>query len=559
MAKTNLKTILGKKSEVPALLLLILEQMDLRIAVTDDNENTLFTNQPVGQLQKFPIEEDGEITGWVNGNEKAGFIADLLTSLSQKEAEKKKLGKEVLNLYQELNLIFNFSEKLAQTIDPSSIAQVALDEASHLIQSDSGVVVLWDEKSKQMQAVAVSGESFFNQEKVNSGLSLLLKIALSGQSEITHDISELKESGIISGKVNSIIYGALKVNHRVMGAIILANHEVVQYSAADLKLLTTLALQSSSAIESAMLYEKNIREAREREEAMRRIYEATNRFVPVEFIKSLGHHQITDVKLGDQVEKIVTVLFSDIRDFTTLSEQMTPQENFSFVQSFSEMMGPIIGSHKGFINQYLGDAIMAIFPNNAADALAAAIEIQKALRQFNSKRRSENLAAVQIGLGLHTGPLIMGIIGDMERLDAATISDTVNTASRLESLTKYYKAGILISEAAVQQIQEPHDFHLRYLGQVQMKGKHAAIGIHECFSGNELHDFQYKLETLTAFKTGMEHYINKSFEKAGDAFQQVLEFNPGDLTAKFFLNNTIRYLHHGVPENWTGVEEMLNK
>ena len=559
MAKTNLKSILGKKSEVPALLLSILEPMKLRVAVTDETGNILFTNKPDEPLHQFPIEEDGELAGWVKGNERVSIVADLLGRLSQKEAEKKKLGKEILNLYRELNLIFNFSEKLAQTIDPSVIAHITLDEASHLIQSDSGVVVLWDDKSKQMQVVAASGESFFSQEKINSGMSLLLKIALSGQSEITHDISALKEAGIISDKVNSIIYGALKVNHRVMGAIILANHEAVQYSAADLKLLTTLALQSSSGIESAMLYEKNIREAREKEESMRRINEATNRFVPIEFIKSLGHHRITDVKLGDQVEKIVTVLFSDIRDFTTLSEKMTPQENFSFVQSFSEMMGPIIGGHRGFINQYLGDAIMAIFPHNAADALTAAIEIQKALRKFNLKRKSENLVPVQIGLGLHTGPLIMGIIGDMERLDAATISDTVNTASRLESLTKYYKAGILISEAALHQIGHPHDFHLRYLGQVQLKGKQAPISIHECFSGNELPDFQYKLETYAAFKTGMEYYINKSFEKAYAAFQEVLKSNPGDLTAKFFLNNTHRYLQQGIPENWTGVEEMMNK
>ena len=129
-----------------------------------------------------------------------------------------------------------------------------------------------------------------------------------------------------------------------MGAIILASNELVQYTAADLKLLTTLALQSSSAIESALLYEKNIREAKEREEAMRLIYEVTGKFVPYEFIGSLGHNVITDIKLGDQVEKIVTVLFSDIRDYTTLSEQMTPEENFRFVCSFNERMGPISAS-----------------------------------------------------------------------------------------------------------------------------------------------------------------------------------------------------------------------
>ena len=150
-----------------------------------------------------------------------------------------------------------------------------------------------------------------------------------------------------------------------------------------MKFLITLALQSSSAIESALLYEKNIREAKEREEAMRRIYEVTNKFVPHEFIRSLGRSVITDIQLGDQVEKIVTVLFSDIREYTTLSEHMTPEENFSFVCSFNERMGPIIREHHGFINQYLGDAIMAIFPGKASDALAAAVDMQKAVKELN--------------------------------------------------------------------------------------------------------------------------------------------------------------------------------
>ena len=237
-----------------------------------------------------------------------------------------------------------------------------------------------------------------------------------------------------------------------MGAIMLASNEPVQYMAADLKLLTTLALQSSGAIESALLYEKNIKEAKDSEEAMRRVYEITGKFVPYEFIRSLGHEVITEVKLGDQVEKVVTVLFSDIREYTTLSEKMTPEENFSFVGSFNERMGPIIREHNGFINQYLGDAIMAIFPGNAADALAAAVDMQKEVQKFNTVRLSQNQSPIKIGIGMHTGPLIMGITGDKDRLDASTISNTVNTASRIESLTKHYKANIILSEASLEEI-----------------------------------------------------------------------------------------------------------
>ena len=187
--------------------------------------------------------------------------------------------------------------------------------------------------------------------------------------------------------MQSIVYAALKVKHRIMGAIILAGDKPVQYAASDLKFLTTLALQSSSAIESALLYEKNIREAREREEAMRRVYEVTAKFVPYEFIGSLGTNYYR-CKIRRQVEKNVTVLFTDIRDYTSISEQMTPEQNFQFVSSYNERMGPIIRHYNGFINQYLGDAIMALFPESAEASLTAAIEMQRNIYAFNVMQRA---------------------------------------------------------------------------------------------------------------------------------------------------------------------------
>ncbi len=560
MSRLTLRNIIGKKNDNTAFLLSLFEQMKAGVCIEDENGKLLLGNFPKVSNFQHPVIFENEILGWVKGDEKAISIAGLLTYFLQKESEKKKLGSEVLNLYQEVNLIFNFSEKLAQTIDASSIAQITLDEAGRVITFDNGVVVMWDEESNQLEVVASSGEQLFDKEKINNNISLLLKIVLSGQSQIISDVATLTETEVIIFPVKSLMYAALKVKHRVMGAIILANNKTIQYSAGDLKLLTTLALQSSSAIESALLYEKNIREAKEREETMRRIYEVTGKFVPYEFIKSLGYNVITDVKLGDQVEKIVTVLFSDIRDYTTLSEQMTPEENFDFVCSFNKQMGPIIRKHKGFINQYLGDAIMAIFPDNASNALSAAIEMQKAVREFNEEREQKNQALIQIGIGMHTGPLIMGITGDQDRMDATTISDTVNIASRLESLTKYYKGKIIISEATLQQIDNKLEaFHLRHLGKVQLKGKQVPIGIHECFSGDTAEEIQKKIASLEFFNQGMLHYSNRIFSQAHSNFKKVMEDDPYDLTAEFFLNNTARYISNGVPENWSGVEEMLRK
>jgi class 3 adenylate cyclase len=265
------------------------------------------------------------------------------------------------------------------------------------------------------------------------------------------------------------------------------------------------------------------------------------------------------VHLGEHVEKIVTVLFSDIRDYTTLSEKMTPEENFSFVCSFNERMGPIIRRNGGFINQYLGDAIMAIFPGNAVDALQTAIEMRRALEELNAERRLMDLPLIQMGVGMHTGPLIMGITGDHHRLDATTIADTVNTASRIESLTKYYKAGIIISEASFRQLHDISDFHLRHLGLVQLKGKQEAIGIYECFSADTEMERHFKTSTLAIFNEAMMYYVNQSFESARKAFQEVIELHPYDRTAAFFLQRSEQLLSGVKEESQVGVVKMMEK
>jgi class 3 adenylate cyclase len=557
MTKLNLKSVL-KKEDTVAVLQSFIAVLKSDVCITDDSGKILFGNAEFKEEKKIPVKLNDDIIGFICGRENAAPIANLLNHLVQKEAEKKKLGAEVLNLYQEINLIFNFSERLAQTIDAQSISSITLEEARHVISSDSGAIVLWDEKQKKLQVLSAFGESFFEEETINRHLSLLLKIILNGQSEIIADTNPLIEAGIILPGTNSVLYSALKVNHRIMGAVLLASSDSIQYTAAHLKLLTTLALQSSAAIESALLYERNINEAKERENAMRLVYEATGKFVPYEFIGALGHKVITDVRLGDQVEKIVTVLFSDIRDYTTLSEQMTPEENFRFVCSFNERMGPAIRKHNGFINQYLGDAVMAIFPGQASDALNAAIEMHEEVQKLNEERLLKNEPAIKIGVGIHTGPLIMGITGDQNRMDAATISDTVNTASRLEGLTKQYRASILLSDACLLQI-EKENYYLRYLGLVQLKGKQEPLHIYECFSPNTKEEVARKQKTLSLFNEGIENYLNSYFSNSVQAFESLTEINPGDLTAAFFLNNAKNFLQKGIPENWNGIIEMASK
>jgi class 3 adenylate cyclase len=559
MSKVNLKNVIGKKGDINADILALTKELNIEIWIEDAKGKVLMGNPLQEGFSSFPIAHENEVLGWIKGDEKGIIIANLLSHLADKEAEKKNLGNEVLSLYQEINVIFNFSEKLSQTIDPDAIARITLDQAMHSIPRQSGIIVLWNDDKGQLEIPAVSGDSVFSSEKIKKNTSLLFKIGFSGQSEIINDFSILKEKGIIDTSVQSLMYAAMKVKHRIMGAIIIASKNPDQFSAANLKLLVTLALQSSAAIESAMLYERNIREVKEREEAILRIHEVTKKFVPNEFIRSLGKEVITDVRLGDQVEKIVTVLFTDIRDFTTLSEKMTPEENFHFVSSFNARLGPIIRSNNGFINQYLGDSIMAIFPERPEDALNAAINMQKEVHELNNERIAKGLPAIKAGIGMHTGPLIMGITGDEHRMDAATISDTVNTASRIESLTKYYKSPLLLSHDTQQHINGHYKFHLRQLGTVRLKGKHKLLSIAECINGFDQTQFEKKLSTLNYFNEAMSAYHDQKFDTAIDLFQMILAIDTDDQTVKLLMDNAVRYLRHGVPENWTGAEEMLSK
>ncbi|MCB0853905.1 MAG: response regulator, partial [Bacteroidetes bacterium] len=215
-----------------------------------------------------------------------------------------------------------------------------------------------------------------------------------------------------------------------------------------------------------------------------KISKSTARFVPNEFLRSLGYETITEVRLGDQVEKDVTVFFSDIRSYTTLAETMTPAQNFKFVNAFSGRMGPVIRKYNGFVNQYLGDGIMALFLKSPDDAVKAAIEMQREILTYNKERKQHERRPIKVGMGLHTGSLIMGIIGDNLRTDAATISDTVNTASRMEGLTKFYGANLLVSETTLAQLKDPNQFNYRYLGRVRVKGKKQSVGVYDFFDGD---------------------------------------------------------------------------
>lgn len=211
------------------------------------------------------------------------------------------------------------------------------------------------------------------------------------------------------------------------------------------------------------------------------------KFVPEKFREFLGKERFTDLSLGDASSRELTVLFCDIRSFSINSEMMTAKENFTFVNVIYGKAGPIIRENNGFVDKYIGDAVMALF-EKAEDAVKAGMELYRAIVLDPNTAGELNVRDINIGIGIHTGMAMIGIVGESERLSGTVISDTVNLSSRLESLTKQYKTGMLISKDTVDRIPEPESLGLRYLGMVQVAGVNEVKAVYEvlgCMSDEE--------------------------------------------------------------------------
>lgn len=262
---------------------------------------------------------------------------------------------------------------------------------------------------------------------------------------------------------------------------------------------------------------------------------AYEKFVPKQFLQFLNKDKIIDISLGDHKEKKMSILFSDIRSFTTISEKMSPRENFDFINSYLKRIGPKVKKYNGFIDKYIGDAIMALYPDSIDSALDSAIEMLEELYLFNQKRDTQGLQKISIGVGIHTGDLTLGIIGEDNRMEGTVISDAVNLASRLENLTKRYAASIIISESSFYMLQNTAKYHYRKVDSVEVKGKQKLVSVYEIFNGNSQRIIDLKLATRDDFEEGIRAKQEGNFDEAAMLFEKVLQRDPKDKASQLYL------------------------
>ena len=287
-----------------------------------------------------------------------------------------------------------------------------------------------------------------------------------------------------------------------------------------LELIQMLSAQIAISIQNAELYRRQAEMAR-----------SMARFVPVAFLDVLGKPSIVEVELGEAVERDMTVLFSDIRSFTRISESMVPQEIFRFLNAYLGRIGPVVRHHRGFVDKYIGDAVMALFPHSVEDALDAAIALQRHVANFNAERAGTGTPSLQIGVGLHFGTLMLGTIGEAERIEGTVISDAVNISSRLEGMTKLLGASILVSRTALERVQDRHRFAGRALGAHRIRGRIEALEVVEIIGADPPSLRAHKLGTADAFAAAVALREAGRHVEARAAFAVIAGGHPDDVPA----------------------------
>jgi len=315
--------------------------------------------------------------------------------------------------------------------------------------------------------------------------------------------------------------------------------------------------REAALIEAAAANARIADEQRARVAEVERHNVAVNRFVPHEFLEQLDRSDVTEVELGDHVERGMTVLFSDIRAYTSLSEAMSPSESFAFINEYFGRMAPIVREHGGFIDKYLGDAMMALFPGDASEAVAAAIALQLEIRDFNARQAAQAKPEIRIGVGLHRGGLMLGTVGEAQRMETTVIADAVNIASRFEGLTKVFGASIVASEAVIEALPRDHAFFVRSLGLVQVHGATRPLGAFEVCDGDVPELLAHKAASGAAFAAAVTAYAAGSFDVAATAFG-ALAAEGRDGPARYFFSRSVEFASDTATE-WDGVERLAVK
>jgi class 3 adenylate cyclase len=342
----------------------------------------------------------------------------------------------------------------------------------------------------------------------------------------------------------------LEHHGKFYGAIYMENNLATGVFTEDrIEVIKLFARQVSISVENAKLYDDQLR-----------LVEAQRRFVPSQFLESLGHHDIARVSLGEHIHKTMSVMFADLRGFTPVAERLDPRSVIELLNRHFQRMEQAISTLAGFIAMFAGDEIMALFDSPDA-ALQAGLEMERALDESNRRSAGLGQPTLQMGIGINTGSVVLGTVGGPRRIQCSVVGDTVNLASRIEQLTKLYGGRLLITEYTLRAMTrtEPDAFAIRLVDRVAVAGRSTPVDIFEVIDAETPERRAAKLATRELLQAGTESYFGSNFDVALRLFEQVCSADPHDAVPSLFVERCLRHLRALPSHDWQGFEKLIQK
>jgi len=354
---------------------------------------------------------------------------------------------------------------------------------------------------------------------------------------------------VYARRPKSVICVPISRARRFSGAIYMENDLITGAFTEDrVEVIKLLAAQAAISVENARLYEDQLR-----------LTAAQGRFVPGQFLEHLGHRDIAEVGLGEFVAREMSVMFADLRGFTPLAERLAPREVIDLLNRYFSRIGVPVAEAGGFVDSYNGDEIMALFPLPAERAVQAGVAMATALVEFNRESQRAGGPALAMGMGVNSGPLVLGTVGSADRLKCGVVGDTVNTASRIEQLTKRYGARFLIGEETRRRLGDDARFSLRAVDRVAAKGKAQAMTLYEVLDAEEPARRAAKESTIALLDEARALYTSRRFSDAGRVIADAYAIDPHDAALGVLAARCRRYELDPPPADWQGVEALDSK
>lgn len=301
------------------------------------------------------------------------------------------------------------------------------------------------------------------------------------------------------------------------------------------------------SLEYYSLEQRNVQlviDLKKRVDEVESLVTAFEKFVPRQFLDRVateGVRNLDELVIGKAQSETVSMLFSDIRSFTTLSETMPPQDVLNLINACFRRLSQPVHDNSGFVDKYIGDAIMALFDScgdteesQAANAVRAALGMQLALNAYNLERIEEGYQPIEVGVGVHTGPVIMGTVGVDTRMDMTVLGDSVNIAARLESLNKVYGSNVIVSAQTRRLLLGNDEFQWRELDCLRVKGRDEPLIVFEVFDAKQ-ESADERGELLDIYHAALEHYYAAQWDLAREKFEQYLEKDSTDVVSHLYI------------------------